>query len=161
MDQPVLVYVLYINTAAEKVWEALTLPDHTRKFWSNHRNASDWKVGSPWKHEDYDDSSLVDISGTVLESVPPRRLVFTWASPHDALDGTKPSRVSIEITEDGGMVRLELTHDQLEPNSGVAEGIGEGWPMVLSSLKTLLETGTAMPEIWKRDGASWDRTRFK
>ena len=160
MDSETFFYVTYINSTAENVWNALTTGDISRKYWSNHRNSSDWKVGSPWKHEDFDNSAIVDISGTVVESIQGRRLVFTWTSPVNTLFATKSSRVAFDIEEDDGMVRLTLTHDQLIPNSDMAEGIREGWPLVLSSLKTFLETGTALPEIWKREGEDWERRRF-
>lgn len=160
MDRPAFVYIIYIKSTADKVWHALTDPGMTRQYWSNHRNASDWRVGSPWRHEDHDDASLVDISGTVLESVPSRRLGFTWATPLDAKKGARLSRVVFEMTEDDGEVRLILTHDQLSESSEMAEGIAEGWPLVLSSLKTLLETGSPLPELWEREGDSWTRNRF-
>lgn len=78
MSRPSFIYVTYINSTPERVWQALTDPAFTRKYWVNHRNASDWKVGSEWRHEDYDDASLVDIAGHVVESSPPRHLVLTW-----------------------------------------------------------------------------------
>jgi uncharacterized protein YndB with AHSA1/START domain len=160
MDRPAFVYVIYIRATADKVWHALTTPEMTRQYWSNHRNRSDWRVGSPWQHEDHDDASLVDISGTILESVASRRLGFTWASPADAKAGMRLSRVLFETTEDDGVVRLTLTHDQLSESSDMAEGIAEGWPLVLSSLKSLLETGAALPELWTRDGDVWTRNSF-
>ena len=159
MDSAEFTYVIYINSTAEKVWEALTNGDLSRQYWSNHRNQSDWKVGSQWEHQDADNASLVDVTGTVRESVRPKRLAFTWAAPDDALTASKLSHVAFDIDEDDGMVRLSLTHDRLG-NSELAEGIAEGWPLVLSSLKTFLETGKAMPEIWIRDGESWTRNRF-
>lgn len=160
MDSAPFTYVTYINSTAEKVWDALTNGEVSRQYWSNHRNSSDWKVGSQWQHEDADTASLVDVTGTIFESVRPKRLAFTWAAPADALEASKLSRVAFDIDEDDGMVRLTLTHDRLG-NSGLAEGIAEGWPLVLSSLKTFLETGKAMPEIWIRDGDTWTQTRFK
>ncbi len=160
MDRPAFIYVLYIKTTPEKVWEALTQPEITRQYWSNHRNASDWRIGSPWRHEDFDDAALVDIVGTILESVRPKRLAMTWALPDDADDGSRISRVGFDITEDDGMVRLILTHDKLDERSPMAEGVTEGWQLVLSSLKTLLECGKALPEIWSRDGDVWTRLRF-
>ncbi len=109
-------------------------------------NVSDWKPGSRWEHQRTDDSRTVDIVGKVVESKPPRRLVFTWARPNDAEDDSKHSRVSIDIEPQGdGLVRLTVTHDDLERDPQMLAGISGGWPKVLSNLKTLLETGRAFP----------------
>lgn len=160
MDKPTFMYVIYINTTAEKVWRALTDGEITRQYWSDHRNVSDWNVGSTWRHEAYDDPATVDIVGNVVESDRPHRLVVTWADPKEATNATKRSRVTYDIAEDGDMVRLTVTHDDLEPGSGMERGITEGWPVVLSSLKTLLETGEAMPSMWAREGGDWKPLRF-
>ena len=80
----------------------------------------------------------------MVEHAPPRRLVVTWASPSEADDPAKRSRVSFDVVPFDGMVRLTVTHDELEPGSGMAAGIRKGWPLVLSSLKSLLETGQAI-----------------
>lgn len=140
MSRPSFIYVTYINSTPERVWQALTDPAFTRKYWFNHRNASDWQVGSEWRHEDYDDAGLVDIIGHVVESSPPRHLVLTWASPKDAKDPDKVSRVTFDIETCGDGVRLE-------PDSPMLSGISRGWPLVLSSLKTLLETGEPLPSL--------------
>src|SRR5207237_9674516 len=79
MDKTKFVYVTYIRTTPEKVFEALTKGELTRQYWM-HDNVSDWKVGSAWKHVDKA-SAQVRIVGEVLESAPPRRLVISWASP--------------------------------------------------------------------------------
>jgi uncharacterized protein YndB with AHSA1/START domain len=142
------------------VWRALTDGEITRQYWSNHQNASDWRVGSPWRHEDHDNPAVVDIVGTVLESDRPYRLVVSWAAPTEAQDPAKHSRVTYDIAEDGNIVRLTVTHDELEPGSGMERGISDGWPTVLSSLKTLLETGEPMPSLWRREGGGWQRVRF-
>ena len=147
MSRPSFIYVTYINSTPEKVWQALTDPAFTRKYWFNHRNASDWKVGSEWKHEDYDDASHVDIVGHVVEISPPRHLVLTWASPKDAQDPDKVSRVTFDIETCGDGVRLTVTHSELEPDSPMLSGISRGWPLVLSGLKTLLETGEPLPSL--------------
>jgi uncharacterized protein YndB with AHSA1/START domain len=159
-NKPTFVCVTYINTTAEKVWRALTEGEFTRRYWGNHRNASDWRVGSDWRHEDFDDPGIVDIVGKVLEADRPRRLVLSWADPSEAKNPAKVSRVTFEIAADGGMVRLTVAHDELEPGSGMAQGVSEGWPMVVSSLKTLLETGEPMPPTWAREGKGWKRLRF-
>ena len=154
MSKPSFVYVTYIESTPEKVWNALTDPEMTKEYWVRHRNQSDWKPGSGWRHEDYEDAAKVDIVGTVLERDPPRRLVLAWASPADATDPNKVSRVTFDIELFKGAVRLTVTHDELEPDSGMLRGITAGWPVVLSSLKTMLETGAAMPmtrQRWKRE----------
>jgi uncharacterized protein YndB with AHSA1/START domain len=136
------VYVTYISSSAEKVWNALMDPEMTRKYWG-HLNVSDWKVGSDWKHED-PSTGQVRIVGKVVESTPPRRLVITWAFPAEAQVPDKYTRVTFEIESAGKAVRLKVTHDELEPGSEMESGITRGWPVVLSNLKTLLETGNAM-----------------
>jgi uncharacterized protein YndB with AHSA1/START domain len=136
------VYVTYISSSAEKVWNALMDPEMTRKYWG-HLNVSDWKVGSDWKHED-PSTGQVRIVGKVVEFTPPRRLVITWAFPAEAQVPDKYTRVTFEIESAGKAVRLKVTHDELEPGSEMESGITRGWPVVLSNLKTLLETGNAM-----------------
>jgi uncharacterized protein YndB with AHSA1/START domain len=150
MSRPSFIYVTYIDSTPERVWQALTDGALTRQYWVNHRNASDWQVGSEWRHEDHDDASLVDIVGHVAESSPPRHLVLTWASPQDAGNPEKVSRVTFDIETYGDGVRLTVTHSDLEPQSPMLSGISRGWPLVLSSLKTLLETGKPLPGTSKR-----------
>jgi uncharacterized protein YndB with AHSA1/START domain len=137
--------VTYIQSTPDKVWNALIDPKMTKQYWVNHRNASDWKPGSAWSHQDHDNASLVDIVGTVVESTPPTRLVVTWAFPAEAKDPAKVSRVTYTIEPFKDAVRLTVTHDELEPDSPMLHGITSGWPLVLSGLKTLLETGKPMP----------------
>ncbi len=86
--------------------------------------------------------------GKVIESNPPRRLVLTWAFPDDAMREEKHTRVTFEIEPLGDVVSLTVTHDNLEPGSDMLNGITEGWPKVLSSLKSLLETGKPLPKLW-------------
>ena len=152
MKKPDYVYVTYIATTPEKVWQAFVDPEVMRQYWMgptsecSRVNISDWKPGSRWEHRRTDDSQVVDIVGKVVESKPPRRLVFTWARPKDAEDDSKHSRVAIDIEPQGdGLVRLTVTHDDLERDPQMLEGISGGWPKVLSNLKTLLETGRAFP----------------
>jgi uncharacterized protein YndB with AHSA1/START domain len=149
-SKPEFVYVTYISTTPEKVWSALQDPEMTKLFWGRARNVSDWKVGSPWTHGDYDDASSVDVVGTVVESDPPRRLVVTWQSPDEAKREASPSRVTYQIDPAFGAVRLTVTHSAIEPGSEMLKGVSSGWPAILSSLKTLLETGQPMPMTTRR-----------
>jgi uncharacterized protein YndB with AHSA1/START domain len=161
MDKAKFEYVTYIRSSADEVWRALTDGELTRSYWVNHRNRSDWKAGSRWSHEDFDDPSLVDVVGTVIESEPPNRLVLTWAKPEDADDEAERSRVAFDIVEDRGVTRLTVTHDEIEAGSKTEKGVSEGWPAVLSSLKSLLETGVATPPNYVRMGDGWKPIRFE
>jgi uncharacterized protein YndB with AHSA1/START domain len=152
MNKPKFVYVTYIATTPEKLWNALIDGEMTKQYWGRARNVSDWKVGSTWQHQDYDDPGMVKVVGTVVESAPPWRLVLTWASPADVVKEASRSRVTFEIESMFDVVRLTVTHDELDPGSEMLRGITQGWPAILSSLKTLLETGQAMPMTTRRWG---------
>lgn len=154
MTKPSFVYVTYIATTPEKVWQALVDTEVTRKYWTApysegpphvNVNVSDWKPGSRWEHQRDDASHAVDVVGTVVESAPPRRLVLTWARPKEADDASKHSRVTFDIEPQGDrLIRLTVTHEDLEHDPKMLAGISGGWPGVLSNLKTLLETGHAL-----------------
>jgi uncharacterized protein YndB with AHSA1/START domain len=147
MDKIEFVYATYIATSPEKLWKALVDPRLTKKYWQ-HENASDWKPGSRWEHRRFDKERTVDIAGEVVESSPPQRLVLTWAFPADEARAKKHSRVTIEIEPYRDVVRLTVTHEGLEPGSEMLEAITDGWPKVLSSLKSLLEAGKPLPVLW-------------
>ncbi|WP_017757899.1 SRPBCC family protein [Pseudacidovorax intermedius] len=140
MSKTCFVYVTYIRATPEKVFAAITQPDIARRYWG-HENVSDWRPGSPWQHVRANDARTVELVGEVLEISPPTRLVISWSNASQANDPASRSRVSFDIVEYEGMVRLTVTHDELEAGSGMANGIQKGWPIVLSSLKSLLETG--------------------
>jgi uncharacterized protein YndB with AHSA1/START domain len=152
MDKPQFVYVTYISTTPEKLWNALIDGEMTKQYWGNRLNASDWKVGSRWVHRDAGDAKLVDIVGKVLESNPPRRLVLSWAFPKDEARGVAHSRVTFDLDPIGDAVRLTITHEDFEPGTNMLKSISYGWPVVLSSLKTLLETGKPLTMTRTRDG---------
>jgi uncharacterized protein YndB with AHSA1/START domain len=149
MTKPSYVYVTYIATTPEKVWQAIVDPAIARQFWIGgdvaRVNVSDWKVGSKWEHTRDDGSKIVDIAGKVVESTPPKRLVITWHRPKEANEIAKHSSVTFDIERLGPQVRLTITHDGLENDAPMLAGISSGWPVVLSNLKTLLETGKALP----------------
>ncbi len=140
--QPSYLYVTYIESSPERVWEALTDPDMTAQYWG-HSNVSDWRAGSPWEHRRADGSGIADVIGTVLESVPPRRLTMTFDAPGDApADG--PSKVTFDIEPYHEIVRLTVTHQNLAGLEAL-DAVSAGWPAVCANLKSLLETGHVLP----------------
>jgi uncharacterized protein YndB with AHSA1/START domain len=152
------VYVTYIQSTPEQVWDALIDPEMTREYWGVHRNRSDWKPGSQWRHEDYDDPNLVHVTGIVVESDRPHRLVLTWKSLTTAAQ--EESKVTFLIEGYSDAVRLTVVHDELLAGSETLKGVSSGWPAILSSLKSLLETGQAMPMTRKRwAGKTGERAR--
>jgi uncharacterized protein YndB with AHSA1/START domain len=146
------VYVTYIRSTPEKVFEAITKPEIARRYWG-HENVSDWQPGSDWQHIRADEQRTLQLVGKVVEVVPPTRLVITWANASQADDPGSYSRVSFDVAPYDGMVRLTVTHDELEAGSGMAKGIQQGWPIVLSSLKSLLETGQGIDVFAKPKAA--------
>jgi uncharacterized protein YndB with AHSA1/START domain len=145
VDKPKFVYVMYVSTTPEKLWNALIDTRMTAQYWQ-HENLSDWKPGSKWEHRRSDGTGTVDLVGTVVESSPPHRLVVSWAFPADEARQEKHSRVTFDIEPYRDVVRLTVTH--LDADSEMLEGITEGWPKVLSSLKSLLEVGRPLPRLW-------------
>lgn len=139
---PTYVYVTYIKASPEQVWEALTDADVTARYWG-HRNESDWQPGSTWEHLRTDGSGVSDITGTVLESVRPERLVITF--PGSAEQREKPSEVTFTIEPHEDIVRLTVRHDGL-PTRSDYDAISGGWPAVIANLKSLLETGEVLPQ---------------
>ena len=146
MAKSTFVYVIYIASDAQTVWDALLKPEFTRQYWG-HDNVSDWQPGSAWEHRRADTSRSVVLLGEVLEATPPHHLVITWADPADRRDRSRHSRVSFDIQPVGDMVCLTVTHDRLEPGSEMKRKISQGWPRVASSLKSLLETGRPL-DTW-------------
>jgi uncharacterized protein YndB with AHSA1/START domain len=146
------VYATYIRSTPEKVFEAITKPEVARRYWG-HENVSDWRPGSDWTHVRADGDRTVELVGKVVEVAAPNRLVMTWANASQADDPASFSRVTFEIVEYDEMVRLTVTHDELEAGSGMANGISKGWPAVLSSLKSLLETGEGL-DVFARPKAA-------
>jgi len=136
------VYTTFIRTTPQQLWKALTQPEFTRQYWVEGIE-SDWEKGSPWVHH----AGATPLGGVVLDSNPPHRLVMTWALLAEEPDASRHSRVTFDIEPMGDMVRLQVTHDRLQEGSLMAGKIAVGWPRVLSSLKTLLETGAAL-DTW-------------
>jgi len=139
-SKPKFVYVTYIRTTADKLWRALIEPEFTKQYWAGTWQESDWKPGSSWRIM-IPDGRVAD-AGEVLEIQPHKRLVLTWRNeflPELREDGF--SRLTYELEQQGDMVKLTLTHQSETPGSKLIEKVSQGWPAILASLKSLLETG--------------------
>jgi uncharacterized protein YndB with AHSA1/START domain/DNA-binding transcriptional ArsR family regulator len=143
VNRPNYVYVTYIHSTAEAVWHALTDAELSAEYWG-HSNVSDWEPGSSWQHRRTDGSGLADVVGTVLEAVPPERLVMTFAGPNEER-AAGPSRVVFTIEPYREIVRLTVTHENLADQAEY-EAAAAGWPAVLANLKSLIETGHVLPQ---------------
>lgn len=134
-------YTIHINGSAEDVFAALTVPARTRHYWGDG-NLSDWRPGSAWQHMRSAELGTPELVGTVIANEMPRRLALTWANASEAHDAAAYSCVVFEVEPSGAdRVRLTLTHSGLEPGGGMLAGISRGWPVVLSGLKSFVETG--------------------
>jgi uncharacterized protein YndB with AHSA1/START domain len=136
-DKLTCAYVTYIQSSPDKIWHALTDAESTAEWWGRS-NVSDWQVGSTWEHRKTDGSGEVDGSGTVLESVPPQRLVLTFPTG-------EPSKVTFEIEPYREIVRLTVTHEELA-DQAVCDVVAAVWPAILANLKSLMETGHLLPQ---------------
>jgi DNA-binding transcriptional ArsR family regulator/uncharacterized protein YndB with AHSA1/START domain len=159
VSRPSFVYVNYIRTTPERLWQALTEPAFTERYWGMVFH-SDWKQGSQYVLHQFG-LTIVDDQQVVLEAEPYRRLSYAWhaVTPEwaDALDLTDEARerlaaeprskVTFDIEAlDDEQVKLTVVHDGLAPDGLMGSLIGNGWPRVLSNLKTLLETGEPLPD---------------
>jgi uncharacterized protein YndB with AHSA1/START domain len=144
MNRPEFVYVVYIAATPDQVWDGLTNGAFTQQYWGGMRIQSDWHVGSPVTLVTR--GGAVGVEGEVLESEPPRVLAYTF---HMLAGSEKrneqPSRVRFEVEAVGAMVKLTLTHDRFASGSATFEDTRHGWPAIMCSLKSLLETGAPLP----------------
>ena len=165
-SETTFVYTTYIHATPERVWQGLTDPAFTERYWRHPASGgvalrTDWQKGSAYDVA-YDEVGLVisNPEQVILESDPPRRLAYTWhtftpewAAAHGVDEATvtawrsEPrSKVAFDIEQAGeGVVKLTVVHDGFAPGSAVLQGVRGGWPAVVASLKTLLETGSALP----------------
>jgi uncharacterized protein YndB with AHSA1/START domain len=142
MSKPEFVYVTYIETTPEKLWHALTDGDFTERYWFGARLKSDWKVGSTFEMVRSD--GTVSDAGKVVEVDPPRRLAYTFVNLSDKYKKEFPALATFALEPYGKLVKLTLTHEGFAEQSRFYAGISKGWPAILSSLKSLLETGKAL-----------------
>jgi|SRR6187402_29523 uncharacterized protein YndB with AHSA1/START domain len=142
MSKPEFVYVTYIETTPEKLWDALTKSDFTRLYWFGTEVRSDWKVGSPFAL--VTNGTTTD-SGEILEADRPRLLSYTFEHVRDPeMSKERASKVVFTLEPFGKLVKLTLTHEDFVAGSLLLDGISKGWPAILSALKSLLEKGTAI-----------------
>ena len=137
------VYVTYIRATPEKLWQALTEPELTRRFWVGTWQECEWKAGAPWRIM-VPDGRVAD-AGEVLEIEPQRRLVLSWRNelkPELREEGV--SRLTYLLEPEGEMVKLTVRHEIDRAPSKFIEAVSGGWPLILSSLKSLLETGESL-----------------
>ena len=146
-QQPDFVYTIYIAAPPERVWSALTDGELTKASWG-HENRSDWKRGSRWEMI-RNGNGVVDVAGRVLEIDPPHRLVTSWVDPQYEDEPGRTSRVTYELAANGADTRLTVIHSEL-PNQSVRDAISGGWPLVLSSMKSLLEKGEGLDSITRK-----------
>ena len=139
------IYQVFIKATPERIWQALTAPEFTAKYFYGSKVESTLEPGSPitWQSGDGEHKMA---AGTVVESDPPRHLQLSWNATWDPeLAAEEPSRVTYEIeAQEGGISLLTVTHDKLERSPKTAESVAGGWMMILSGLKTVLETGRPM-----------------
>jgi uncharacterized protein YndB with AHSA1/START domain len=139
------VYVTYIRTTPEKLWQALIDPEFTRRWWCETHQESEWKPGASWRLMTPD--GRVADTGEILEIEPHRRLVFTWRNefkPELKAEGF--SRLTYELEKMGESVKLTIIHEIDKPDSKFIQAVSGGWPHLLASLKSLLETGEPLEE---------------
>jgi uncharacterized protein YndB with AHSA1/START domain len=142
MARSTFVYVTYIRTTQQRLWDALTTDtEFMKQYWFGVHCVSQWSQGSPWRMV-HRDGTLGD-SGEILASDPPRRLVIRWRNesrPELAAEGY--SLCTIELEPSGMAIRLSITHTIERDPSKFIEAVSGGWPKIMSNLKSLLETGS-------------------
>ena len=139
-------YVTFIRATPEQLWAALTSPDIMKQYWFYMHQESDWKPGSPWRLL-FADGRIAD-TGEILEADPPRRLVIRWRNEFmPELKAEGPARCTYEIEPVEGAVKLTVTHAMDRPNTQFIEAVSNGWPLILSNLKSLLETGQIVVKV--------------
>ena len=140
MPSPKHVYEVYIRTSPERLWQALTDPEFTQRYYHDTRVASGWQAGDPITYTWTD--GTVTIDGEVVEADAPRRLVHTFHFTQDSEQAAeRPSRCTWEIVPMGEACLLRLTHDDFDGETSTYRSVGNGWSLILSGIKSLLETG--------------------
>ena len=148
MGQSKFVYVTYIRTTPQKLWDALTKPEFIRQYWwpAGTMLESEWTLGASWKMV-FADGRIADV-GEIVEIDPPHRMVIRWHNeimPEFKAEGFV--RGIFDLKQDGDCVRFTVSHTMDIDNAKLIDGVSHGWPIVLSSLKSFLETGRPMLDV--------------
>jgi uncharacterized protein YndB with AHSA1/START domain len=142
VPKPEFVYVTYIKTTPEKLWDALTSSEFSKRYWFDTELRSDWRVGSSFAL--VMNGTTTDV-GEILEADRPRRLSYTFRHVlDDDLAAEPATKVVFTLEPHGDLVKLTLTHEGFADGSKLLDGISRGWPAILSNLKSLLESGQAL-----------------
>lgn len=145
MSKSKFVYVTYIRTTADKLWDALTKAEFVKLYWFGMHQDSEWHEGSSWAM--VDSKGEIWDSGKILEADRPHKLVISWHHEHHAAARAEGhSRMTYTIEKAGSVIKLTVTHESDTEDSALITAVSGGWPMVLASLKTFLETGEALPD---------------
>jgi uncharacterized protein YndB with AHSA1/START domain len=148
MTGTTFVYVTYIRTTPERLWAALTQPEFTRRYWAGTWQESQWKAGADWRLM-IPDGRVGDV-GKILEIDPPNKLVIEWSIDFQPdLKAEGPTRVTYLLQPAGTAVKLTLMQETPVPDSKIIGAMSQGWPHLLASLKSLLETGEPLVESTK------------
>ncbi|MBS0268426.1 MAG: SRPBCC family protein [Proteobacteria bacterium] len=137
------VYVSYIRTTPEKLWDALQKPEFTRLYWFGATLESEWRKGASWKIV-LPDGRVAD-AGEIADIEKPKRMVIKWRNefrPDLKAEGYSLCTIELEPTPDS--VKLTVVHEIDKPGSKLIQAVSGGWPKILSSLKSMLETGEAL-----------------
>jgi uncharacterized protein YndB with AHSA1/START domain len=143
MTKSEFIYTTYIKTTPEKLWDALTNTEFMKQYWFGMYCTSEWDTGSPWKMSFHDGELCC--SGEITESNPPKRLVIKWLQEKNIeMKAEGYMRCVFDIEQDESAVKLTVTHSiDIAPSKSI-QSVSVGWPMVLSNLKSILETGQAV-----------------
>jgi uncharacterized protein YndB with AHSA1/START domain len=134
------VYVTYIRTTPEELWKALTSPQFMKQYWFGMHCESQWRPGASWQLR-FEDGRIAD-SGEIVEAEPAKRLVIKWRNEfRPELQAEGYSLCTMDLEPRGEAVKLTITHEMEQPGTKFIEAVSGGWPLILSNLKSLLETG--------------------
>jgi uncharacterized protein YndB with AHSA1/START domain len=140
MNKAEFVYVTYIRTTIDRLWDALTRPEFTRQYWFGFESRSTWAKGAKWELV-APDGRVFD-SGEIVEVDRPRRIVIAWRHQmHEEMRAEGPSRATFDLETIGDTVKLTIRHSSDVDGSKLIGAVSQGWPHILASLKSLLETG--------------------